>query len=57
MKDRLLAFLSQNGTSLSMVILLVTALLLLSGCGTVAGLGTDITRSANWTQEKMSKSK
>jgi len=32
----------------------VMALLLLSGCNTVKGLGEDISGSASWTQEKMS---
>jgi predicted small secreted protein len=30
------------------------ALLLLSGCNTIKGVGEDISGSANWTQEKMS---
>lgn len=26
----------------------------LTACNTIAGLGTDLTKSANWTKEKMS---
>ena len=26
----------------------------LTACNTVAGLGTDLTKSANWTKDKMS---
>jgi predicted small secreted protein len=33
---------------------LIIAPLLLSGCNTVKGLGEDISGSASWTQEKMS---
>jgi hypothetical protein len=32
-------------------------LIMLSGCNTVAGMGTDITRSAEWTKDKMSGTK
>jgi predicted small secreted protein len=27
---------------------------ILTACNTVAGLGTDLTKSANWTKDKMS---
>lgn len=30
---------------------------LLTACGTIAGLGSDIQKSAEWTQEKMGGSK
>jgi len=33
---------------------LIVAPLLLSGCNTMKGLGEDISGSASWTQEKMS---
>lgn len=33
---------------------LIVAPLLLSGCNTVKGLGEDISGSASWTQEKIS---
>ena len=29
------------------------ALVVLSGCGTVAGMGKDITSASEWTKEKM----
>jgi predicted small secreted protein len=32
-------------------------LFLLTGCNTVAGVGTDITKSAQWTKDKMSGTK
>ena len=31
----------------------VLALMVLSGCGTVAGIGKDVTGAAEWTKEKM----
>ena len=57
MKDRIIAFVALNGSTLGIVALIVTALLVLTGCNTVAGMGTDITRSAQWTQEKISGDK
>ena len=33
------------------------ALVMLSGCGTVAGLGKDVTSAAEWTKDKMSGDK
>jgi predicted small secreted protein len=36
------------------ILIMVTAL---TACGTVAGFGTDLTKSAEWTKEKMSGSK
>ena len=36
------------------VILMVSAL---TACNTVAGIGTDITKSAEWTRDKMSGGK
>jgi len=57
MKDRIMAFLALNGPSLGIVALIVAALFLLTGCNTVAGIGTDITKSAEWTKDKMSGSK
>ena len=53
MKDRIMTFLALNGPSLGIVALIVAALFLLSGCNTVAGFGTDITKSAEWTKDKM----
>jgi predicted small secreted protein len=57
MKDRIMAFLALNGPSLGIVALIAAALFLLTGCNTVAGFGTDITKSAEWTKDKMSGSK
>jgi predicted small secreted protein len=53
MKDKLYAFLALNGSTVGVVALIVAAVFLLTGCHTVAGMGTDITKSAQWTQEKM----
>jgi predicted small secreted protein len=35
-------------------LILVIVSTTLTACNTVAGLGTDLTKSANWTKEKMS---
>ena len=53
MKDKVYAFLALNGPSVGVAALIVVAVIMLTGCHTVAGVGTDITRSAQWTQEKM----
>jgi predicted small secreted protein len=57
MKDRVLAWISLNGTSLGIVALIIVSLFLITGCNTVAGFGNDITKSAEWTRDKMSGSK
>ena len=57
MKDRVLAWISLNGPSLGIVALIIVSLFLITGCNTVAGVGTDITKSAEWTKDKMSGSK
>jgi len=57
MKDRIIAWVSLNGPSLGIATLIVVMLIMLSGCNTVAGMGTDITKSAEWTKDKMSGSK
>ena len=54
MKDRLYAWVALNAPTVGVVALIVAAVFLLTGCHTVAGVGTDITKSAQWTQEKMS---
>jgi predicted small secreted protein len=41
----------------TMFIIILAALLILTGCNTVAGMGSDITKSAEWTRDKMSGSK
>lgn len=57
MKDKLYAFLALNGPTVGAVALIVVAVFMITGCNTVAGIGTDITRSAEWTKDKMSGSK
>lgn len=57
MKDRVMAWMALNGPSVALVILIAVAAVLLTGCHTVAGFGTDITKSAEWTKDKMSGSK
>ena len=57
MKDRLYTFVTTNSSTLGTVALILAALLVLSGCHTVAGVGTDITKSAQRTQDKMSGTK
>jgi predicted small secreted protein len=57
MKDRIIAWVSLNGPSLGIAALIVVMLIMLSGCNTVAGMGTDITKSAEWTKDKMTGSK
>ena len=54
MKDRIIAWVSLNGASLGIAVLIVVALIMLSGCGTVAGLGKDVTGAAEWTKDKIS---
>jgi predicted small secreted protein len=53
MKDRIIAWVSLNGASLGIAVLIVVALIMLSGCGTVAGLGKDVTGAAEWTKDKI----
>ena len=57
MKDRIIAWVSLNGASLGIAVLIVVALIMLSGCGTVAGLGKDVTGAAEWTKDKINKDK
>jgi predicted small secreted protein len=57
MKDRIFAFVANNSSLLGFVAILAVVLVMLTGCNTVAGMGTDITRSAEWTKDKMSGSK
>jgi predicted small secreted protein len=57
MKDRIMAFLALNGPSIGIVALLAAVLFLLTGCNTIAGMGTDITKSAEWTKDKISGNK
>ena len=57
MKDRLMAWMALNGSTLGIATLIVVMLIMLSGCNTVAGVGTDITKSAEWTRDKMTGDK
>jgi predicted small secreted protein len=54
MKDRLMAWMALNGPTLGIATLIVVMLIMLSGCGTVAGLGKDVTGAAEWTRDKIS---
>ena len=57
MKDRIIAWVSLNGASLGLAALIVVAFIMLSRCGTVAGLGKDLTSTAEWTKDKISGDK
>ena len=57
MKDRVMAWMALNGPTVGIVALIVVAVFLITGCNTIAGMGTDITKSAEWTKDKMSGSK
>jgi predicted small secreted protein len=57
MKDRVMAWISLNGPAVGAISLIIVAVLMITGCNTVAGVGTDITKSAEWTKDKMSGSK
>jgi predicted small secreted protein len=57
MKDRLMAWMALNGPTVGIATLIVVMLIMLSGCNTVAGVGTDITKSAEWSRDKMTGSK
>jgi predicted small secreted protein len=57
MKDKIVAFVALNGPTLGVIALIIAAVFLITGCNTIAGMGTDITRSAEWTKDKMSGSK
>jgi predicted small secreted protein len=53
MKDKIIAWISLNGASLGIAILIVVSLIMLSGCSTVAGIGKDLTSTAEWTKDKI----
>lgn len=53
MKDRVFAWVAQYGSTVGATIMVIVAMFLLTACGTVAGLGSDIQKSAEWTKEKM----
>ncbi len=56
-KDKLWGFVALNAFTIGPMLLIIVGLFLLTGCNTIAGMGTDITRSANWTADKMSGTK
>ena len=53
MKDKIITWVSLNSPSLGIAALIVVAFIMLSGCGTVAGLGKDVTGAAEWTKDKI----
>ena len=53
MKDRLMAWMALNGPTLGATALIVVAVVMLTGCGTVAGFGKDVTSAAEWTKDKI----
>jgi len=57
MKDRIVAWVSLNSSTLGFVALIVAVLILISGCSTVSGIGKDVTGAAEWTKDKMSGTK
>ena len=57
MKDRLMAWMALNGPTVGIATLIVVMLIMLSGCGTVAGFGKDVTGAAEWSRDKMSGTK
>ena len=53
MKDRIMAWVTLNAPTIGVVALIVTAVFMVTGCNTIAGMGTDITKSAEWTKDKL----
>ena len=53
MKDRITAWIALNGPTLGAAALIVVAVIMLTGCGTVAGFGKDVTSAAEWTKDKI----
>ena len=53
MKDRLTAWIALNGPTLGAGALIIVAVVMLTGCGTVAGFGKDVTSAAEWTKDKI----
>jgi predicted small secreted protein len=53
MKDRIVAWIALNGPTLGVMSLIIVAVVMITGCGTVAGLGKDMTSAAEWTKDKM----
>jgi predicted small secreted protein len=57
MKDRIVAWIALNGPTVGLVALIVVAVVMLTGCGTVSGFGKDVTGAAEWTKDKMTGDK
>jgi predicted small secreted protein len=53
MKDRIVAWITLNGPTVGIVALIIVAAIMITGCGTVAGFGKDMTSAAEWTKDKM----
>jgi predicted small secreted protein len=53
MKNRIMSWASVNVSVLGATVLIIATVLMVTGCGTVAGIGKDIQQSAEWTKEKM----
>ena len=57
MKDRIWNFIAVNSSAIGLALVIAVVLIMLTGCGTVAGMGKDLTSTAEWTKDKMSGSK
>jgi predicted small secreted protein len=53
MKDRVLAWISLNGSTVGVAALIIVAVVMITGCGTVSGFGKDVQGAAEWTKDKM----
>ena len=53
MKDRVMAWMALNGPTVGVIALIIVAVFMITGCNTIAGVGTDITKSAEWTKDKL----
>lgn len=57
MKDKFILFFTHNGQSLALVLAMILLVVSLTGCSTIAGVGKDISDSAEWTRNKLSGDK
>jgi len=57
MKDRVMAWMALNGPTVGVAALIIVAVILVTGCGTISGMGKDISGAADWTKDKMTGSK
>lgn len=57
MKNQIMSWASVNVSVIGATVLIIATVLMVTGCGTVAGIGKDIQTSAEWTKEKMSGDK